>query len=227
MQGQPLLLAAVGLALLAGGAVIVRALLVGRRVQARRIAAALAAGAGVYAAALLAVSLGSEPRVLGPREQKRFCGFYLDCHLYVSVADVRRTPTLGDRTARGTFWVVRLQVGSDARRAVLAPRGLTVEMTDGRGRRIARYPDAEAALVPWRRTPLPLERPVDPGASYLREVVFDVPDDVRDPRLLVTEGAGVDRLIERFVIGDEDSWLHAPTIIRLEPVRTAAAGGAR
>ena len=227
MQGQPLLLAALGLALLAGGAAIVRALVLGRRVQALRIAAGMAAGAGVYTAALLAVSLGSEPRVLGPGEQKRFCGFYLDCHLYVSVADVRRTPALGGREARGTFWVVRLQVGSDARRVVLAPHGLRVEMTDGSGRRIARRPDAEAALVPWRRMPLPLERPVDPGASYLREVVFDVPDDARDPQLLVTEGVVADRVIERFVIGDEDSWLHAPTRIRLDPVRTATAGGAR
>jgi hypothetical protein len=227
MQGQPLLLAMSGLALIAGGAAAIRALFLGRRVQARRIALALWAGAGVYAAALLAVSLGSEQRVLGPGEQKRFCGLHLDCHLYVSVADVRRTRELGGREARGTFWVVRLKVGSDARRAVLAPRGLAVEMTDGGGRPIARRPDAEASLVPWRRTPLPLDRPVDPGASYLREVVFDVPDDARDPQLLVTEGAGVERVAERFVIGDEDSWLHAPTRIRLETVRTATAGGAR
>ncbi len=47
------------------------------------------------------------------------------------------------------------------------------------------------------------------------------------PQLLVTEGVGVERVVERFVIGDEDSWLHAPTRIRLETVRTATAGGAR
>lgn len=50
MQGQPLLLAALGPALLTGSAAIVRALASGRNVQSWRIAMVLWTGAGVYAA---------------------------------------------------------------------------------------------------------------------------------------------------------------------------------
>jgi hypothetical protein len=47
--------------------------------------------------------------------------------------------------------------------------------------------------------------------------VFDLPSDIRNPSLLITEGPWMGRLIELFLIGDEDSLFHKKTRFRLEP----------
>jgi hypothetical protein len=46
--------------------------------------------------------------------------------------------------------------------------------------------------------------------------VFDLPRSVRRPRLQFTEGYWIDRLIELFLIGDEDSLLHGKTTLLLQ-----------
>lgn len=56
-----------------------------------------------------------------------------------------------------------------------------------------------------------LEGPLAPGESHVARLVLDVPKDVRNPRLLVTEGGWMTRL----VIGDENSPLHRKTLFRL------------
>ena len=53
-----------------------------------------------------------------------------------------------------------------------------------------------------------LERKLGPGESLARRVVFDLPRGVRRPRLRFTEGYWIDRVIELFLIGDEDSLFH-------------------
>ena len=63
------------------------------------------------------------------------------------------------------------------------------------------------------------------SAAIIRALV--VGRRVQAWRIAVALWANAGGVMERFVIGDEDSWLHAPTRIRLEPVRTASAGGAR
>jgi hypothetical protein len=85
---------------------------------------------GLYAVALVAVSVASQRHVLAPGEIKRFCGLYLDCHLGVSVDAVRTAATVGDPErlvrAKGTFQIVTLRVSSDARRATLSHRDRVV-----------------------------------------------------------------------------------------------------
>lgn len=44
--------------------------------------------------------------------------------------------------------------------------------------------------------------------SFEREIVFDLPANVQNPRLDIREGCGVDRLIEAVLIGEEDSIGH-------------------
>ncbi len=54
--------------------------------------------------------------------------------------------------------------------------------------------------------------PVD---FYTTKLVFELPADVRAPRLNIIEGHWLTRLSEFFLIGDEDSFLHKPTTFRL------------
>jgi hypothetical protein len=202
------------------------ALLVGALIAWRtgrgRVALGFAGGllglAGLYLATLVAVSLASERKVLGPGEVKRFCGFYLDCHLGVSVDGVRTAKTVGTGggavAANGVFHVVTLRVSSDARRATLSPCGLLAMVMDERGYRYRRARAAERALL-GEAAGRPLEQEVEAGGSYTRTLVFDLPAGVRDPALSVTEQGFPDVLVEGLLIGDDDSLLHKPTLLSL------------
>lgn len=223
--------------LLLGGAIFVMAALgglallalVGRRlVRAALYAAAVAAVGAAYGAALLATSLLSQERLLAAGETKRFCGFYLDCHLGVSVERVELIPEIGGVRASGAFHVLTLRVSSDARRATLRPGRLHLLLLDAEGRQVERARAAEAALARARgEAGQPLERDVVAGGSYTATVVFDVSSasTALRPRLWAREGFGLDRAIERVLIGDEDALLHRPVLLALprpEPAEGAA-----
>ncbi len=50
-----------------------------------------------------------------------------------------------------------------------------------------------------------------------------MPPSASDAKLLITEGYGIDKVIERFLIGDEDSLFHAQTFFKLQE-QTNTAG---
>jgi len=52
------------------------------------------------------------------------------------------------------------------------------------------------------------ERKVTPAETFEKQIVFDLPVDVNDPRLDIREGYGIDHVIEAVLIGDEDSLFH-------------------
>ena len=171
--------------------------------------------AGAYLAILLTMSLTSQPRVLGHHEAKRFCGFYLDCHLGIAVEAVDTVKTIGSGptqlVAAGRFWIVTVSVSSTALRAALRLRDARAVVTDGQARRFTRDSAAELRLDGVAS----LERQLGPGESYTVRLVYDLPVDAAAPTLAVTEGYAVDRVIELFLAGDEDSLLHARTTLRL------------
>ena len=72
-----------------------------------------------YIIIFLMSSAFSQEKTLGLNEAKEFCGFYLDCHMHTAVSEVRKTKTLGDRTAAGAFYIVTVKVFSNARREPL------------------------------------------------------------------------------------------------------------
>lgn len=225
-MGVLLLLLAVG-----AGVVLLVAAVIAYRTRRRPLAMGCLAGfagvVGLYLVALVGVSLASPRRVLEQHEVKRFCGFYLDCHLGVSVDEVQTAKTIihGPFSAqpKGTFYIVTLRVSSNAVRATLEPWNLVARVVDEKGRRYGRNRDAERALF-GREADRPLEERVAAGGAYTRRLVFDVPDDARTPALAVTEEGFPDALIEGFLIGDEDSFLHRPTLLALS---SSASLGAR
>lgn len=195
------------LALVTGLELMARMLPPVRRGLPRLVMAGVVGG---YLGALLAVSLSSRETVLPSGEVKRFCGFYFDCHLGVAVIGVRRGATFPGGPAaatNGTLYLVTLEARNDARRATLALHHPQVLVVDDAGRR---YPP-----LGGKTATAALAEPIPPGFSIATALAFDLPADVRHPRLLVIEGGWTDRLLERFLIGDDDSLLHAPTTLSL------------
>jgi len=166
--------------------------------------ALLAIPAG-YATLLLGASLTSRERVLSAGEKKYFCE--IDCHLAYSVERVERKKLLG-----GTFTVVTLKTWFDEstispmrpRDASLAPDPRQVYVADAAGRRFERSPSGERALEDAGIPSTPLSRSLIPGQSYLTELVFDLPDDVSEPRLFVGDADPMNS----FLIGHELSPFH-------------------
>jgi hypothetical protein len=154
-----------------------------------------------YTTMLLGVSLASREKTLRLNEPKAFCGFYLDCHLHASISDVRTTKQIGDKTAQGIFYIVKVKIFSDARRAAINLHDPQFEVIDEQRGIFEPIEDVTVLGNPF-------ERKVPAGGSFEEEIVFDLPTDIKNPRLDIAEGIGIDKVIESILIGDEDSILH-------------------
>ena len=168
---------------------------------------------GFYFAMLLGFSLFSTEKTLSIGEAKEYCGFYLDCHMHAAVTGVRITKSIGDRTADGEFYIVTVKVFSDAKRATLGLLNVTAKVLDEDGNNYYRDHEAEDQLPPQPR----FEKKVSPVESFEKQIAFDLPVDVKNPRLDLKEGYEIDRVIEALVIGDEDSLLHKRNYFELVP----------
>lgn len=138
-----------------------------------------------YLVLLVFVGSLSGRRTLPVGTPEEFCGFYLDCHLSVAVVDVEKGPSA---------WTVRLVVGNSARRVALAPVGLRVELLRSDSGALRLVPDGEG-----------IEAPIAAGQARSFTVSFAAPRNGATPSLRVTEGYGVDRLIEGLLLGDDDA----------------------
>ncbi len=164
-----------------------------------------------YFAMLIGVSLFSSEKTLALNEPKAFCGFYFDCHMHAAVKNVRTAKTIGGKTAKGEFYIVTVEVFSDAVRATLGLITVDTHIVDAAKREYNRDIEAEAQLP----TQPDFEKQIGPEESFEKVIVFDLPVDVNDPRLDIREGYGIDRVIEAFLIGDEDSIFHKRNYFKL------------
>jgi hypothetical protein len=190
------ILAFVALVLGSGvGAVLFAFSLVLKRPDVAKLIARLAlGGVGAYLALLLLLALTSHDRVLGPNEEKHICE--VDCHLAYSVVDVK---------TQGTRYVVTVKVRFDETTiashrgmAPLTPNSRYVAILDSQGRRYEAPSDA-------------LARQLVPGQSYTTDLVFDVPADAHDLRLILASGDPETRVL----IGHENSFFHGKTTFRV------------
>lgn len=199
-----------------GGAALI-AILAHRR-NSPRVTRTFAGGAGIlglaYMAGVIATSAASTEQTLPAGDVKWFCGFYLDCHLGMSIDRTEKLSSIpalnGHARPNGSFHVITVRLHNSARNPnidmlLYRPR-LTI--VDALGRRYERSPATENGLrVGNRPPPLAAETKVthDPVTATL---VFDLPADVREPRLEINEGWFVDRIIELGLMGDENSLFH-------------------
>ena len=164
-----------------------------------------------YFAMLSGISAVSEEKNLGPNEPKRFCGFYLDCHMHAAVTSLRAAKSIGNKIANGEFYIVTVKVFSNAKAASLALNAVDAHVVDLEGRSYYRDYDAELSLLPQ---PV-FATPVSPVESFKKEIVFDLPRELREPRLDIREGSRVDRLVEGMLIYDADNFFHKRTYFNL------------
>jgi hypothetical protein len=116
----------------------------------------------------------------------------------------------GQPRAEGTdVFAVTVRVASDAKRETLTLHRPGVRVVD----------DSGHVFLPFRDTgdSIPLSHPVAAGTGYAARVFFELPLNLVNPRLVITEMEGVwpDRFFEMFLIGDEDSVLHKKTTLLL------------
>jgi len=169
-----------------------------------------------YFALLLGLSLLSKERLIpvGDANGKAFCGFYLDCHLHAAVTGVMRAKAIGNKTAVGEFYIVRVKVFSDARNPEIAfhliEPNARIVLADGS--ELRRDTDAEALLP---SADARLDGDIKGSQTIEKEIVFDVEQRGRDLKLLITEGYGIDKWIELFLVGDDDSLFHKQTYFAL------------
>jgi hypothetical protein len=127
-----------------------------------------------------------------------------------AVANVHRVGTINDlRPERGLFLVVRFGIRNQARAVDFLFRPEPVWIEDAEGRR---YPVSDRATRAHINSPggLPAcDEPIPAGKSCTMDLVFDVPADIKTPRLLVaSDGVAeiLDRIVEgkvRFALDDE------------------------
>ena len=204
---------AVGLFLLATAMVL--AITAGRRRATRWAAMAGGGWIAAYAALLIESSARSRPQIAGVGEEKYFCE--VDCHLAYSVIGVRREKvpgaSRGDSDGRRAFTLVTLRTRFDETtisphrgNGPLTPNGRRIAVVDARGRQYA--PSGGEPTGPSTG----LMTMLLPGQSYTTTLVFELPHDIRSPRLLLTEDAWVTRLL----IGHENSFGHEKTLFLME-----------
>jgi hypothetical protein len=173
-----------------------------------------------YAGVLLADSAVSRERILVPGEKKYFCE--IDCHIAYSVEGVETEPTVGPPLeplrARGRWHVVRLRTWFDPSTtspyrgdAPLTPNPRVAYVRDRDGKRYEPSPRAQQALASAGRPSTPLTQPLRPGESYETLLAFDLPPDVREPRLYLGEDDAVNFLL----IGHEQSPFHRKVWFRI------------
>jgi hypothetical protein len=173
----------------------------------RRILVGLGIYLGLYALALVSVSLLSPQRVLPMHELRCYDDW---C---ASVERVEIQPAIREVQAQGTFFLVTIQVTSKAKRIRQRARDAAVFLLDDQGRRFDPSLEGQQALEIAGLAGQPLYSLVDAGGSFMHTAVFDLPADANQPALVFSHGVfpGV------IIIGDSQSFLHKPTIVPLTP----------
>ena len=166
----------------------------GRRPTALRVARLIGIGVVVYGVALVIVSEVSAPRVLTPGQDRCYDDW---C---IAVVDA------GPQTINGAgHYAVTFRLSNRALRVAQREQGLVVYLLDRSGRRYEAGPAASEAAF---------DTMLQASESLLTTRWFDVPGDAAPLRLAFAHedwaaGPGL------FIIGDDSSWLHQPTVVKL------------
>jgi hypothetical protein len=175
-------------------AVVITAVLAGHFKKAARLCMGYVGCLALYVGAVVVVSLVSPQRVVGLGQERRFDDW---C---ITVDDA--TPS-GPSTQR--VYTVTLRITNRARRVSQQENGVSVYVIDEKGWRFDAVPDPCA---------LPINVRLEPGQSVTAVRTFET--STASGRLgLVVGRDGLSRLPGMFIISDDSSLLHKPTITRL------------
>jgi len=204
------------LGLLIGLGLLAAALITRRSTRARKIAGFLLGWLGLYVLALLLASFTSRPSFVDAGNERCFD------EMCYALTKLELSPTLdapaGQLKAQGQFYILTIRLRSAAKRTAQKPSQPSVFVVDAHGQRYTHMLNAGSELGLPLGQPLTAaqlwDRQIQPGESVNRSVAFDLPSGVDAPGLVVTEGLGP---LAAVIIGDENSFFHAPTEFLLTP----------
>jgi hypothetical protein len=183
----------------------------GHRRRAFRLLVGWAISAAIYLGAVVVVALTSPQRILAIGEDRCFDDW---C---VAVEDVTVVRELGpgDRVVRadGLFYVVTLRLSNHGRGRAQRASSAAVHLIDERGRMYEVSEQGQQAFEAQYGPALPLTSTVGVGQFLNTVRVFDLPADAHGIGLTVAHPVGPSPGL--FIIGDDASLFHKPTIIRL------------
>jgi len=214
---------------LLGMAVLAFLLLTRRFEMARRLAQMGCLCAALYFVVLFGCSVASDEQAVAAGGEKYFCE--VDCHQAFSIVGVERAKSVGvppaEAPAQGEFYIVKLRVRFDERTISkrrplgipLYPNPKYAVIVDADGKEYRPAVEAQLALAKGKGALPSLTQPIRPGDAYETQFIFDLPANVREPRLLITEMDPTTILL----IGHENSLFHKKTTFQLPPPATSSA----
>ena len=167
-------------------------------------------GTVLYVCLLYGFAWKSKEKTLARGVEKYFCE--LDCHLAYSVQGVEKLRSYSASGSAPAYqaWAITVRTRFDGQtvsplrgNSPLTPNLRYVAIIGKDGRQIRVDEDMVVEL----------RRPLSPGEAYNTRLVFGVPLDVKEPRLLIRTDAWESKLL----IGSEDSPGHRKTYFALEP----------
>ena len=192
-------------------AVTVILALSGRRRKAIRLLRFLGIALAVYLLIVAVVAVAMPQKILS-RDQSRCFD-----EMCFQVADVKNVTSIGSETRRTiaqaghSFCIVTVRITCRGHGHAQSEGGVIGSLVDARG---ATYHVSEAGQRAYdgaHGTTPPLTARVAPGETVLSVQVFDIPSQAPGLGLHIGHsGPGL------FIIGDDESPLHKPTLIRFE-----------
>ena len=167
----------------------------GRWQQALRLLVECGAGLAIYLGVVIVVSLVSPQRILALGEDKcsdDWC---------IAVESIAQSTSLS-----GADYVVNFRMSSRARRVPQRENGVVVYLIDEKGRRYEAAPNPSAA---------PFNVVFLPGQVITTIRTFNVSGESSELGVMVTRN-GWNSIPGRFIIGDDASLFHKPTIVRVQ-----------
>jgi hypothetical protein len=183
----------------------------GRFQQAGNLLFRLGVGLVLYLAIVALVGLFSPQRVVALGDDRCFDDW---C---VAVEDVALAQALGQGEplvqATGTFYVVTLRLSNHARGQDQRASSAAVHLSDRQGQQYDISLEGQKAFIEQNGPVVPLTSLIPVGQSLKTVQVFDLPTEVGQVNLTIEHPVGFSPGL--FIIGDEASLLHKPTIVRL------------
>ena len=190
--------------------IIVINMLCGRKHTALRILRILGGSLAAYFCVVVVVALAAPQKVLMPGQSRCFD------EMCFTVTNVKIAPTIGRKPpitkAEGVFYLVTIQISCHGHGRAQSEGGVGASLIDAKGYTYEVSSAGQHAYEAESRGNPPLTTRVAPGENVSSVQVFDVPVKASEVALHIGHsGPGL------FIIGDDESPLHKPTIIRLQP----------
>ena len=160
----------------------------------------------VYLGVVVIVALASPQRIVALKEDRCFDDW---C---IAIEDVTLINELG-QDGHGVFYVITLRLSNHARGRDQRASSIAIHLLDDQGRTYDLSPLGQAVWEAQQGPTAPLTSTVAVGQSLTTVQVFELPQDAHDVSLTVEHPVGPSPSL--FIIGDEASLFHKPTIVRL------------